>query len=178
MNDSMSEIAETAEPFPGNRILKVDHAGEFGAINIYRAQILFGKLFRRNYVPYLEDMIEHERRHLAIFGEILNERGVPRCRSFWLCGIGGFFLGFVTSLLGKNGVMACTTAVENVVLGHLHEQMDYLQGKDEQAYRAIQEIVADEEQHRDIGNEHGGDTIWYKPVRAVVAVATESVIWL
>lgn len=62
-----------------NRIIKVNHAGEFGAVNIYRAQILFGKLLGRKYVSSLDELIEHERMHLATFGNLLAARGVRRC---------------------------------------------------------------------------------------------------
>lgn len=161
-----------------NRIIKVNHAGEFGAVNIYRAQIVIGEIFRRSYTPLLKELIEHERAHLATFGEILANRGIPRCRSYWLCGIGGWCLGFMTSLLGRRGVMACTAAVENVVLGHLQRQLQYLEGRDSAAHAAIASIVADEEAHRDVGETEGGNNPWYKPVRFVVAQATELVIWL
>lgn len=162
----------------GNRIIKVNHAGEFGAINIYRAQILFGQLLRRSYVPLLRDLIEHERQHLAIFGDVLNARGVRRCRSFWLCGIGGFMLGGLTSLLGKRGVMACTAAVETVVLGHLRQQVAVLEETDPEASAAVRAIIADEEAHQYVGNSEGGDSLWFRPLRCVVAMSTEAVIWL
>lgn len=162
----------------GNRIIKVNHAGEFGAINIYRAQILFGQLLRRSYVPLLKDLIEHEKQHLAIFGGVLNKRGVRRCRSFWLCGIGGFMLGVLTSLLGKRGVMACTAAVETVVLGHLRQQVAVLEETDPEACAAVRAIIADEEEHQHVGNSEGGDNLWFRPLRFVVAMSTETVIWL
>lgn len=161
-----------------NRIIKVNHAGEFGAVNIYRAQILVGRLLRSSYVPLLLELVEHEKVHLATFGALLGERAVRRCRSYWLCGIGGWFLGFVTSLLGRRGVMACTAAVETVVLGHLHKQLQYLGPYDAEAHAAVLSIIADEEAHRDVGEAEGGNSIWYRPVRVVVAHATEFVIWL
>ncbi len=161
-----------------NRIIKVNHAGEHGAINIYKAQLMIGRLFRRDYVPLLEDLIAHEKRHLDIFTELLAQRGVRRCRSYVLCGAGGFVLGIVTSLLGRGGVMACTAAVESVVTAHLQEQMTILTDIDIQAYNAVESILADEEEHLELGLSQGGDGVLLWPVRLLVGAATESVIWL
>ncbi len=162
----------------GNRIIKVNHAGEYGAINIYRAQLLIARLFRRPYVPLLDDLIDHEMRHLDIFSALLVRRDVPRCRSFIVCGVGGFVLGIVTSLLGRRGVMACTAAVESVVTAHLREQIKILADTDPQACEAVESILSDEEEHLELGLSQGGDGGLLWPVRLLVGAATESVIWL
>lgn len=161
------------------RYLRVDHAGEFGAIQIYRAQILIGRLLRRPYVALLQDFLSHERTHLATFGDLLAARGVRRCRSFLLCGIGGYALGLSTALLGEHAVMACTRAVETVVNRHLQEQLAYLIDTDPQAHAAVASIVRDELEHRDVAAERvGADGPLTHAVDAVVAISTESVIWL
>lgn len=161
-----------------NRIIKVDHAGEFGAINIYRGQILVGILFARGYVPLLQDFLKHEKRHLATFGALLNARSVPRCKSFWLCGIGGFTLGFLTALFGKHAVMTCTAAVENVVLQHLKSQIRILsEPEDQEGLDAVRSIIADENEHHDSGVAGQGGFL-YKPIHTVVSVSTTFVIWL
>lgn len=59
----------------GNRIIKVNHAGEFGAINIYRAQIAVANVTSPGIVPTLKDFLEHEKKHLEIFREVLSRRG-------------------------------------------------------------------------------------------------------
>jgi ubiquinone biosynthesis monooxygenase Coq7 len=163
---------------PG-RIIKVNHAGEFGAINIYRAQILVARLFGLGHVRMLEEFLQHEQRHLQVFGEVLSRRRIPRCRSFWFCGIGGYLLGLLTALFGRKGVMACTAAVETVVTRHLEAQLDVL-GRlpDEEAYAAVQSILADEEEHRDAAIQDGFGSILYRPIYSIVAISTEAVIWL
>lgn len=171
-------LAEMTNAELSNRIIKVNHAGEYGAINIYEAQLMVARLFRRAYVPLLEDLIAHERRHLDIFGKLLAQRGVPRCRSYILCGTGGFVLGIVTSLLGKRGVMACTAAVESVVTTHLQQQLKVLADIDSQGHEAVASILADEEEHLELGLSQGGDGVLLWPVRVLVGAATESVIWL
>ena len=161
------------------RVLKVDHAGEFGAVNIYRAQILVAKLSRSHHRTMLEEFIEHERRHLDIFETELKERGVRRCRSFWLCGVGGYALGIVTGLLGRKAVMACTAAVESVVTRHLQSQLDFLvRENDKAAYTAVSSILQDEQAHRDAAVEAGTDCVFYRPLHYLVEVSTEFVIWL
>jgi 3-demethoxyubiquinol 3-hydroxylase len=112
MSSNQGEVLATFAGSKGTsgRIIKVDHAGEFGAINIYRAQIQIARLTAPSIVPILEDFMAHEKRHLETFTQYLVKHGVDRCKSYWLCGIGGFFLGFATALMGKPGIMACTAA--------------------------------------------------------------------
>lgn len=163
----------------GNRIIKVNHAGEFGAINIYRAQILVARLTSPDIVPVLKDFLAHEKKHLEIFQAVLSKRGVRRCRSYWLCGVGGYALGFITALPGKSGIMACTAAVETVVTGHLIWQMEELRREDDiEALRAVEAIVAEEIEHREAGKTQGRNGFFYKLLESVVAAATSFVIWL
>ena len=82
------------------KILKVNHAGEFGAVNIYKAQIAISKLFRCSYVPLLQSFLEDEKRHLDIFWQEIQARDGVKCKSYWLCGLGGWFLGFVSAIFG------------------------------------------------------------------------------
>ncbi len=159
------------------KILKVNHAGEFGAINIYRAQILVSKQFGRDYVPQLEGFLKDEERHLGIFWNEIQRRNGIKCKSYWLCGVGGWVMGFISALLGKKGIMACTLAVESVVTEHLKNQLLYLKQKDDQAaYDAVNAILSDEEHHRDTGLDQGGNNALYAPFRFCVSLFTEGVI--
>ena len=159
------------------KILKVDHAGEFGAINIYRSQLLVSRFFKRDYAPVLEQFLEDEKRHMDIFWQEIKRRNGIKCKSFWLCGAGGYFMGFISALLGKKGVMACTWAVESVVTEHLEKQLIYLDKiGDKEAYNAVKAILADEEHHRDIGDQEGGKNVWLAPFRFFIKMFTEFVI--
>ncbi len=159
------------------KILKVDHAGEFGAINIYRSQILVSRLFRRQFVPMLEKFLEDERKHLDIFWQEIKRREGIKCKSYYLCGIGGYFMGFMSALLGKKGVMACTWAVESTVTVHLENQLIYLQSiGDKEAYAAVNSILEDEEHHRDMGDIEGGKNVWFSPFRFIISLFTETII--
>jgi ubiquinone biosynthesis monooxygenase Coq7 len=94
----------------GDRIIKVNHAGEHGAVNIYRGQLLLARFTAPGQVEVLETFLEHERRHRRIFAIELARRGQPRCRSDLLCGLGGYALGIVTGLCGKHAIGADETA--------------------------------------------------------------------
>ncbi len=90
------------------KILKVNHAGDFGAINIYRSQIFFSKYFIKDMVPLLESFLVDEKRHLDIFWAEIQARKGVKCKSYWLCGLGGYVMGFISSILGRKGIEACT----------------------------------------------------------------------
>ena len=163
----------------GDRIIKVNHAGEHGAICIYTGQILMARLTARHMIHELAEFRTHEQRHRAIFGAELQRRGQYRCRSYWLCGIGGFVLGAITGLLGANAIAATTVAVESVVLQHLEHQLTTLGGNDPAAVTAISAIVAEERQHHDDSASHvQTGTFWPKVLTPVVSGSTEAVIWL
>lgn len=164
----------------GNRILKVNHAGEHGAVNIYAAQIWMANWLRPSLVDQLKEFKAHEENHRRIFAEILQQRNVPRCASYHLCGVGGYFLGAVSVILGQSAVFATTVAVEHVVLMHLCDQINILHN-DPQAIAAIEQIVADEQHHHDQSLAQLNATSerhMMKPLMALVRWATESVIWL
>jgi ubiquinone biosynthesis monooxygenase Coq7 len=160
------------------KILKVNHAVEFGEINIYRSQLFFSKLFLKDLVPLLESFLADEKRHLEIFWNEIQRRNGIKCKSFWLCGLGGYVMGFISSLLGRRGIMACTWAVESVVINHLKEQLVYLKyAGDKEALDTVQSIIDDEINHRDEGLLQGGAAnIWYQPLRCVISLFTEGVI--
>lgn len=161
------------------RILKVNHAGENGAVNIYAGQLVFARLTAPSLVAELLEFKAHEERHRAVFWAELQRRHRPRCRSYWLCGAGGFALGLVTGLLGRHAIAATTVAVERVVLRHLEQQLKELDGNDAAACQAIASIVAEERQHHDQSAAHiGADGFWHKLLSPIVAASTEAVIWL
>lgn len=163
----------------GNRILKVNHAGEFGAICIYTGQIHVGRWTARSTIPDLKEFREHERQHHDIFWKELQRRKVKRCKSYMLCGLGGYFLGVITALFGQKAIYATTMAVENVVLGHLRVQVSLLKNEDPEAVIAIEKIIEDETLHRDSSaSKLTPSAIWLKLLTPVVTGATESVIWL
>lgn len=163
----------------GDRILKVDHAGEHGAVNIYRAQILVSRWTAPHMTPLLCRFLEHELGHRALFQRHLQARGVHRCRSYALCGAGGWMLGLLTALLGPTAIATTTFAVESVVLEHLTDQLRRLRDTDPDAFDAVSRIVAEEQEHHDHGRDamHAG-AFWPRILTPVVRASTETVIRL
>lgn len=164
---------------PGSRYLKVDHAGEHGAVSIYAGQILMARVTAPDLVPELREFRGHEIEHRERFRAELRRRGVRRCRSYWLCGAGGFVLGLTTGLFGRQAIAATTVAVERVVLRHLADQIEILKSSDAAAAAVISTIVEEEQQHHDESASHlkvGG--FWDRLLSPVVSASTESVIWI
>jgi ubiquinone biosynthesis monooxygenase Coq7 len=164
---------------PGNRILKVNHAGEHGAVNIYRDQLIACRYRNPALRGELDIFRRHEEHHRLVFAEELRRRGVRRCRSYHLCGAGGFILGFVTGLCGRPSIAATTVAVERVVLRHLESQLRDLRDSDPDACRAIESIVRDEQDHHDrAALEKRQGVFWPRLLEPFVSASTEAVIWL
>jgi 3-demethoxyubiquinol 3-hydroxylase len=162
---------------PGDRMLKVDHAGEHGAISIYKAQIWMAMWRAPELVPELTQFLAHEVRHRSIFAAEMARRGVARCRSWHLCGVGGFTLGLLTGVFGRQAILATTVAVEKVVLRHLAHQVAALRDVDPQACATIQRIVDDERDHHDRSSRRlRGPSSLDRCVMALVRCSTESVI--
>lgn len=175
----MESTAPSVAPNLGDRIMKVNHAGEHGAIGIYTGQILMARITAPRLVSELVEFRTHEQRHRALFGAELQRRGRRRCRSYWLCGVGGFVLGAITGLLGAGAIAATTVAVERVVLRHLEGQIALLEGHDRFAVEAIAAIVAEEQQHHDQSAVHAqAGTFWPSVLTPLVSASTEAVIWL
>ena len=131
------------------KMIKVDHTGENGAVNIYRAQAIGARLFASDLLPAIKENQAHEEQHRSIFANQLDRWGVRRCVSFHLSGMGGFALGLVTGLLGRQAIHATTYAVEHVVLEHLEHQLIHLQEADVNAFECVASIVAEEQEHHD-----------------------------
>jgi 3-demethoxyubiquinol 3-hydroxylase len=161
-----------------DRILKVNHAGEHGAVNIYRGQRLVCFWRDAALKRELEEFRAHEERHRAIFAAELQRRGVRRCGSYQACGLGGFLLGVVTGICGRASIAAVTVAVERVVLRHLEVQLRELDGVDAAAHAAVAAIIEDERTHHDrAAQEPRQGIFWPRLIRPAVSAATELVIW-
>lgn len=162
-----------------SRVLKVNHAGENGAVNIYTGQLCFARFTAPAMVAELAEFKSHEERHRAIFWGELQRRNGTRCRSYWLCGVGGFALGLITGLFGPRAIAATTVAVERVVLRHLEHQLEQLRGKDSAAVDVIESIVSEERQHHDQSAAHLTTShFWPRILSPIVSASTEAVIWV
>lgn len=160
------------------RIVRVDHAGEHGAIQIYTAQLKIAKLLYKDIAPLLEEMLNHEKEHHETFGALLKRRNIRTCYALPIWAIGGFVLGRLTGLLGRNAIWVCTASIESTVLHHLEWQLEYLKSNDIEAYEAVEGIKSDEEEHLAHGNSKGKQSFIYEPIFVVVRYSTKFAIWL
>lgn len=163
----------------GDRVMKVDHAGEHGAVCIYRAQRWFARWRAPEMLAELDHFLAHERGHRARFARELERRGQRRCRSYFWCGFGGFVLGAVTGIAGRNAIAATTVAIERVVLQHMRDQVDALTSIDDDAVRALQQIIVEEQEHHDLSAARLTPRgLWPRVIDPVVGASTHVVIWL
>jgi 3-demethoxyubiquinol 3-hydroxylase len=91
----------------------------------------------------------------------------------------GWLLGAVTGLLGRNAIAATTVAIERVVLAHMKEQLAELEVLDVSAAAALRQIIGEEQEHHDVSAARlAPGSPWSKIIDPIVAVSTETVIWL
>ena len=158
-------------------MIRVDHAGEFGAVCIYEGQLaVLGKSAAG---PVIARMAEQERVHLARFEELIAARRVRPTLLTPLWHMAGFALGAGTALLGEKAAMACTVAVEEVIDAHYAEQIAQL-GDDEAELRATcRKFREDELEHRDTGLEHGArQAPGYPLLSGAIKAGSRLAIWL
>lgn len=137
------------------RIIRVDQAGEYGAVRIYAGQLAV--LGRGPKGDMIRHMKEQEDVHLETFSKMAGERRVRPTALMPLWHVAGFALGAGTALLGERAAMACTVAVEETIDAHYQGQIDKL-GDDEKDLRDTCAKFREEElEHRDIGYEHGAE---------------------
>ena len=161
------------------RIVRVNHAGEFGAIRIYSAQILVARRFWPGCVPSLSEMLGHERTHCAAFRAAMPARQSRPCRVMQFWSWGGWLLGFVTALLGPQGIWVCTAAVEAAVHRHLDDQLFFLANRDRDLHGIILAIREEELAHLHHAEEQlksPGPALNF--LRSLISIATEVLIWL
>ena len=129
------------------RIVKVNHAGEYGAIRSYASQIAVARRFYPEIVAPLSEMRGHEIGHEEKFRSAMPQRGAKPCRALFLWSGGGAALGFATALCGRQGAWLCTAAVEAAVHRHLDEQISYLGTRDAGLAALIGGIREEERAH-------------------------------
>lgn len=159
------------------RLLRVDHAGEYGAKRIYEGQLAV--LGRGPQGATIRHMHAQELVHLETFERLMRERRVRPTALFPLWHVAGFALGAATALLGEKAAMACTQAVEEVIDEHYAQQAEAL-GEQEPALKAtIEQFRAEELEHRDTAVEQGAEEAPAHPVlTGAIKAGSRLAIWL
>ncbi len=167
------------------RMIRVDQAGEYGAVRIYEGQlaVLRGTVAGRE----IEGMLAQEHEHLAAFNEMIAERRVRPTALQPLWHMAGFALGAGSALLGERAAMATTVAVEEVIEDHYQRQLDALApelneesaGENAELQAVIAEFREDELKHRDLALENGAEEApAYQILSQSVKAGTRLAIWL
>ena len=138
-------------------IIRVDHAGERGAIKIYEGQLLALKTIKQdnNLKDKIEEMKEHEKEHLEYFEKEIQKRKIKPTYLLPLWDVMGVTLGFGTVLLGKKAAMLCTASVEEVIEDHYKNQLKKLGNDEMNLKNKIEKFKGDEVNHKNIAYEAG-----------------------
>ena len=152
MSDSTEKFALPGDLPAGQaveRMVRVDHAGEYGATRIYRGQLAV--LGRGDKGEILRHMLAQEQHHLATFSDLVADRRVRPTALLPLWHLAGFALGAATAAMGTRAAMACTVAVEEAIDEHYSDQVRDLGDSEPALRQTIETFRAEELEHRDIG---------------------------
>ena len=137
--------------------LRVDHAGERGAIKIYEGQLLALKTFMKNdnLKSKLEEMKLHEQEHADYFDNEIKKRNIKPTKFLQLWDLLGISLGFGSTILGDKAAMLCTASVEEVIDEHYQNQINKIGDDEKELKKKIIKFREDELHHKDIAYENG-----------------------
>ena len=137
--------------------IRVDHAGERGAIKIYEGQLLALNTFVKdeNLKKTIEKMKNHEKEHLDFFNKEIKKRNIKPTKLLPLWDLLGVGLGFGSAIIGKKAAMLCTASVEEVIDEHYQNQINELDSNEKVLKEKIKKFRDDELHHRDIAYEQG-----------------------
>lgn len=159
------------------RILRVNHAGEFGAIAIYTSQIRRAEKMASVHTAWLQETRRHEIGHRDTFFLAMPSRGAKPCRLMRVWNVGGGILGSLTGLFGDSGILACTSAVERTVHSHLEEQIAFLESRDPDLAGIVRTIQAEELEHLAYAEGSMEKTNFFSQcLEACISIATETLI--
>lgn len=151
----MSVTTLPGDPTPSERLarmIRVDHAGEYGAVRIYQGQLAV--LGRGRHGNTLRHMLAQEEVHRETFAAMVADRRVRPTALLPLWHIAGYALGAATALIGERGAMACTVAVEEAIDEHYAQQAASLDDDEAGLRSTIEKFREEELEHRDIGLEN------------------------
>ena len=137
--------------------IRVDHAGERGAVKIYEGQLLALNTIVKNddLKKKIEEMKVHEVEHCQFFENEIKKRNIKPTKFLPLWDLLGVGLGFGSTLLGKKAAMLCTASVEEVIDKHYQNQIDQLGSDEKYLKKKIIKFREDELHHKDIAYEKG-----------------------
>jgi ubiquinone biosynthesis monooxygenase Coq7 len=137
--------------------IRVDHAGERGAIKIYEGQLLALNTFIKNdeLKKKIEEMKEHETEHANYFENEIKKRNINPTKFLPLWDLLGVSLGFGSTILGKKAAMLCTASVEEVIDKHYQNQIQQIESDEKELKNKIIKFREDELHHKNIAYNEG-----------------------
>ena len=137
--------------------IRVDHAGERGAIKIYEGQLLALNTIvnDEDLKKTINEMKKHEEEHCDFFENEINKRNIIPTKFLPLWDLLGLGLGFGSTILGKKAAMLCTASVEEVIDEHYKNQINQLENDEKKLKQIITKFRSDELHHKDIAYEQG-----------------------
>ncbi|MCR6643433.1 MAG: demethoxyubiquinone hydroxylase family protein [Terricaulis sp.] len=162
-----------------DEMIRVDHAGEFGAVQIYRGQrAVFERIeSKRHAARLIAEMEAGEEEHLETFDRLIAERNVRPTIMAPIWRVAGFGLGAATALMGEKAAHACTEAVEEVIEQHYASQSAALEGVDEDLKTIVDRFREEELAHRDTAVEQGArDAPGYPVLSALIKFGCRAAI--
>ncbi len=138
-------------------MIRVDHAGEYGAVRIYAGQLAVLGKRKSEAAEAVRHMAKQEEAHLKRFDDLINARHVRPTALQPVWQVAGFALGAATALLGEKAAMACTDAVEDVIDQHYADQIDRMGDGDPELKDTVAQFRADEIVHRETAIAHGSE---------------------
>ncbi len=169
------------------RMIRVDQAGEYGAVRIYEGQL--SVLGQSESAPVIEHMAEQERRHLSAFNKLIPEHRVRPTALLPFWHVAGFALGAGTALLGEKAAHACTVAVEEVIDEHYADQIEKLDdeinaggkkdGLEKELRDTFEEFRLEEVEHKEKSLALGAEEApGYEALTGLIKTGSRLAIWL
>jgi ubiquinone biosynthesis monooxygenase Coq7 len=161
------------------KIVRVDQAGEVGAQRIYEGQkLVFKFLKNKSDLNQVSKMAKEEKEHLEYFDNIAQERGIKRTKLAPLFDAGAFMMGVGSALLGQKAAYVCTEAVEEVIEEHYQNQIDQLEGVDNEIREKLKKFKEDEINHKKTAINMGSQKFFgYTFLRSVINKTTKAAIF-
>ena len=167
------------DPKKLEEFIRVDHAGERGAIKIYEGQLLaLSTVVKNNDLKeMIRDMKEHEQEHCNFFEDEIRKRNIKPTKLLPLWDLLGLGLGFGSTILGKKAAMLCTASVEEVIDGHYKSQIDQIGSDEIDLKKNIIKFRNDEINHKDIAYDNGATKDgFYKIIDKVIKTGSKLAI--
>ncbi|XP_012258636.2 5-demethoxyubiquinone hydroxylase, mitochondrial [Athalia rosae] len=161
-------------------LIRVDHAGELGADRIYAGQ--FAVLGKTSVGPTIQHMWDQEKVHRTKFEELIKKHRVRPTALIPLWNIAGFLLGAGTAMMGPKAAMACTVAVETVIVEHYNEQLRALMETNKgdvnkELMETIRKFRDEEQEHHDTGIDYGAEQApFYQALTNVIKAGCKTAI--